>query len=213
MKWIVLSVYLFMFTACNSEDIETANFGSGYYKNDYQLVNMTDSWLTLFIANTELGGEQRNPFEVKYQISNDVLRYDYLRFRHEHNVERKFTLGVQSSTAQYRQHIKVDNDSEYHLVVWQDNNQLAISSFKRANRTKNNYITVRLFSTQESGVVKLNDQQKFVEQGKVSQAFTLANCANELYFNDQMIDVCEGDYGRAYLLVIDQEEQLLVPEQ
>ncbi len=54
--------------ACSSEDVETANFGSDIYKNQYNLVNATDYEIAFHLANTELDGDERNVADDKYRV-------------------------------------------------------------------------------------------------------------------------------------------------
>ena len=54
MRAILLLSALLTLCACSKEDVETANFGSDYFKADYQLINATPLELDFYIANSAL---------------------------------------------------------------------------------------------------------------------------------------------------------------
>ncbi|GAA0373184.1 hypothetical protein GCM10009092_41730 [Bowmanella denitrificans] len=205
MRTILLASAMLTLGACSSEDIETANFGSDYYKSDYQLINATDLELDFYMANSELDGDERDPFKDKYKVAHLARLEEIKQISHEHNVEREVSFYVHApyaSKASYKEAHKVKRDRHYQWLAWKSGDALSHSLFEKHESNKEGVIRVRLFATQADLHASQNDNQLTLTAGKVSDFQSVQQCNGGLKINQIPVNLCDASFGRSYLLVV-----------
>ena len=218
MKFPFALLTLSLLAGCSSEDIETANFGSSYYHNQYLVSNLSKQDINLYMANRSLNGDHRNPFKDKYRVVSSLQDQGQKQVSHEHNFERRVIVGIETpfslSTNREQLTHKVDNNRDYHLIVMPTGNSIAHTLVKRSDNTNEGVITVRIL-TMASDITLLHGtlQEKLIP-GKVTESKKLENCTEALQINNQALDVCDGSFGRNYIAVVDEHGLLgLIKEQ
>lgn len=205
MRAILLLSALLTLCACSKEDVETANFGSDYFKADYQLINATPLELDFYIANSALDGDARDPFADKYKVAHLPLQHDTQQLRHEHNSSSEVSLYVHApyqDTASYRQTYKVKRAKHYQWLAWRSGSALAHTLIERQLSNQRDVIRVRLFATAANLFARQQGTRVRLSVGAVSEYFSITQCDSGLYINEQAVDVCDAAFGQSYLLVV-----------
>ncbi|MGS0495968.1 hypothetical protein CWB85_07615 [Pseudoalteromonas sp. S1727] len=192
-------------SACDSEDLETANFGSSLYKNDYTLINATNSEIDFHMANTEIAGDERDVSSNKYYIETLASGDEPTTIRHEHNVGYKISFYVQEHSKASRHHkkqFKVKNDQDYHFIAWQEQDALRLSLMKNQTNNKPDFFAVRFLAT-ESMTLIVNKQPLIMAKGEISLWRHVDDCNDDIKINDETLSICHTSYGNSYTFVID----------
>ena len=203
--------------ACSSEDLETANFGSDYFHNPYQVSNLSQNEVDLYIANRSFSGKDRFPFKDKYRVVSSMNLNQRVRISHEHNPERHIIIGVEApfSANQIRDQLthKVSNDTHYHIIVLPTGNGVSHRLIESNDDTQEGMISVRILATEANLEVFYRQQTHQLIPGKVTEHVRLDGCLGSLSLNGLELDLCDADFGRAYILVVNAEGILgMIPE-
>ncbi|USD29542.1 hypothetical protein J8Z24_05510 [Pseudoalteromonas sp. SCSIO 43201] len=191
--------------ACSSEDIETANFGSDLYKNEYNLVNATDYEIAFHLANTRLDGDERNAADEKYRVKVLPSNSAPTRITHEHNVNREISFYAESINKLgmiEQKKVKVSNNKDYHFVVMQQaNDTLDIQLVRKSKEDHDNQFTVRILAT-ASMKLSINEQEVEVTKGEVTGWYQVNDCNEDIMMGDKVLSLCNASLDRSYLLVV-----------
>lgn len=205
MRTLILAAVVLTLCACSQEDVETANFGSDYYKADYQLINTTPLELDYYIANSALDGDERDPFADKYKVAHLPMPQDTQHIRHEHNSSSEISLYVHApyqDKASYRQTYKVKRTKHYQWLAWLSGTALAHTLIEQHTSNRSGVIRLRLFATAANLFARQQGAVQRLNVGTVSEYLSISQCDAGLYINDQAIDVCDASFGQSYLLVV-----------
>lgn len=208
MDRLIAVLLAILLSACSSEDVETANFGSDYYKSDYQLVNATHLELDFYMANAALDGDEREPFKDKYKVAHITQEQTSQQISHEHNAGRKVSFYVHAPYADktgYRETHKVKRDRHYLWLAWMSGEALSHSLFDRYESNLEGYIRVRLFATDTALQANNSEQIMALTIGKASEFISVDQCNGGLQVNGTAINLCDASFGRSYLLVVSAE--------
>lgn len=162
MRTLILAAAMLTLCACSKEDLETANFGSNYYKAEYQLSNATPLELDFYMANAELNGDKRKPFNDKYKVAHLAQQQNSTLISHEHNSGREVSFYVHapySSKSSYTQTYKVKRKLRYHWLAWMSGDALAHSLIEQRASNQPGVIRIRLFATAASLDARQQAQQ------------------------------------------------------
>ncbi|WP_440055553.1 hypothetical protein ACSLBF_05260 [Pseudoalteromonas sp. T1lg65] len=201
--------FALLLSACSSEDIETANFGSDIYKNDYNLINATDYEVAFHIANTELDGDERDVENSKYHVKTLISDSDPVRITHEHNTNREISFFVQSVNKLgmlKKRKLKVSNDRDYHFIAMQDNSDaMDLKVLRREKNDHDNKFTVRVLAASDL-TLKINDAVVELNEGNVSNWYQVEQCDSDIRLaeGDLPISLCNASLDRSYLLVVNE---------
>lgn len=191
---------------CDSESLETSNFGSSYFKNYYQLINATNHEVAFHISNADWDGKERDPSNPKYHYKTLLPGHPAETIRHEVNAEERISVygAVPNQTLSAKAALKVKRDVRYHFLAWQGDGPFNVSVFAQERRDVNSEFSLRLFAA--DGVnVRVGEQRFALARGELKGRYQLQNCAGTIEVNDIPVDVCDGALGRSYLLVIDKQ--------
>ena len=206
-KFITFSGVLVFLVACDSDEVteklETANFGSDYYKNEYQLLNATDYELDYHIANVKLNGEERDVADEEYYVATIITGSQSQNIGHESNALRELRVYVASRNVygpEVQRKVEVSKDKNYNLLAWQQGEQVKLNVFKQKRDDKANALAIRVFATQTIDV-KFNNKQFMLDAGELSAFNFTEHCVDGLSVEGQRVDLCDLSFGRSYLLV------------
>ncbi|OUS71283.1 hypothetical protein B5G52_12140 [Pseudoalteromonas sp. A601] len=204
-KTISLLLFPIAFTGCNSEDLETANFGSSFYKNDYTLVNATDLEIDYHIANTQLDGDPRDVEKNKYYIDTLSTDSEPKSVTHEHNTNREITFYIQDhthKTKRVKKTYKVKNEQDYHFIAWQNNERLNLSIIQNQSKNKSSFFAIRFLASTDMPIT-INSKTFNLEQGEISNWYYVDDCNSDIKFNNEPLSICHTSYDNSYTLVLD----------
>ncbi|MEH8018343.1 hypothetical protein MN202_13965 [Rheinheimera muenzenbergensis] len=216
MRTLILAAAVLTLCACSQEDVETANFGSDYYKAEYQLSNATTLELDFYMANAELNGEKRKPYQDKYKVAHLAQQQDSTLISHEHNSGRQVSFYVHapySGKGSYSQTYKVKRKHRYHWLAWMSGEALTHSLIEQRTSNQPGVIRIRLFATAASLEARQQAQTVRLQLGTVSDYLSVTQCDGGLRVNEQAIDLCDASFGYSYLLVVGSHGRIaLIPQ-
>lgn len=197
-----------MFTACSSEDIETANFGSSINKNQYTLVNASQYEVAFHMANTEIDGDERNAADDKYRVKVLAADMEPSRISHEHNVNREisfFAKSVNQLGLSEQRKFKVSHNQDYHFVVQQNNRDtLDIAVVERERNDQDSVFSLRILAAADVTLSINGDTQHF-NQGKVSSWYRIDDCNSDILLGSEPVNLCQASFDRSYLVVLSEQ--------
>ena len=195
-------------TACSSEDIETANFGSSINKNQYNLVNASQYEIAFHMANTELDGDQRDVEADKYRVKVLAAGREPSRISHEHNVNREisfFAKSVNQLGLSERRKFKVSHDQDYHFVVQQNNRDtLDIAVVERQRNDQDSVFSLRILAAADM-TLSINGDNHHFNQGQVSGWYRIDDCNSDILLEDEPLSLCQASFDRSYLVVVSEQ--------
>ncbi|MEJ6474895.1 hypothetical protein [Pseudoalteromonas piscicida] len=204
-RTLTVATLSFLAVACSSEDIETANFGSDIYKNQYNLVNATDYEIAFHLANTELDGDERDVADDKYRVKVLPTGSSPTRITHEHNANREISFYAESVNKLgmvEQEKIKVSNDRDYHFVVMQGaNDTLDIELIRKSKDDHDNQFTVRVLAS-KTMTLNINGDDVEIEKGEVTGWYQVNDCNEDIMMGDEVLSLCDASLDRSYLLVV-----------
>lgn len=214
MRLLIISFVILILTACSSEDVETANFGSDLFKSDYLFINATDYELDFYMRNHKIDGDERNPDGEDYLVAHAAIKGETVTVEHEHNSGREVAI---LGRAPYAMNIedqvsfKARLERKYNVLAWHNGGNLALNVFKRYESDVSDKIRVRIFSTQPDLEVEHGGNEFNLQRGEVSDFISIEHCDDQLMVNQQPISLCDASFGRSYLLVVGaQGKEILV---
>lgn len=115
-------------------------------------------------------------------------------------------LGVRSSISkadEEKVYKGLGNDEDMWVIAWDaaGDNKLTLVDRKRSDQSGK--LSVRIFADGNYPVVVNGTQVAATGKNEISAFYSLDNCNSSLKVNNKAIDLCAGDYGRSYLLVVD----------
>ncbi|MBE0370479.1 MULTISPECIES: hypothetical protein [Pseudoalteromonas] len=206
-----------LLVACSSEDIETANFGSDTYKNDYNYVNATQYEVAFHMANTELDGDERDVSNDKYHVATLARDSTPARIRHEHNTNRRISFYAKSvnKLGMLRQEkLKVNNKQNYHVIAWQDDaEKIQIKLLEKQKQNKADFFAIRILSN-ETLTITINDQAINTNKGEVTSWYYVDDCNSDIIINEKPLDLCAISLDQSYTLVMNNKdiEEIILEE-
>jgi len=99
----------------------------------------------------------------------------------------------------------------YWSVAWQQNGDRELSLFEKKPTNESDKFKVRIFANAELDI-SINQQAAIsaTEMGEISASFAIEGCS-DLQVGELPIDLCQSaDFGRSYLVVIDNENGSVV---
>ncbi|MFC3031275.1 hypothetical protein ACFOEE_01880 [Pseudoalteromonas fenneropenaei] len=193
---------------CSSEDLETTNFGSDLYKNNYYLVNASGTEVAFHLANTEVDGDERDASNNKYWVQTLTAGADVVKTKHEHNVAQKVTFYAESrnpagKSAKVTEKVKTDKD--YNVIAWQDSNgAFGINVLRREQSNRSGQFAVRFFALDAQQVI-VNGTTMTLARAGISEWYYIDECGQDIVVAGQRLDICQGSYNNSYLLVVGQQ--------
>ena len=160
-----------------------------------------------------------NLFSDKYSIVSDIEKNSTsTSYRYQYSlIENAIHVGViDSLNLSQSAHTDqtLSNKGQYWAIAWHNGDDYAMTAFKKASSDQSGVYKIRVFTHQDMSFA-LNGvaQNENIQAGKVTEAFSITNCAEGLMIGGNEIDLCNGDFGQSYLVIADENGlRLMLPE-
>jgi len=206
---LVLTTSTLLF-GCGSEAAKIV--GIDHAEADITYVNATDEMATFYLKRDKTfdNDDEDKLFRDKYEVARDIPTNNASnRIEHEFPyIENGIHLGVRESVTQNRRkliskHIKDGND--LWAIAWEDGNDFELTLMKRKRANRDGEYRVRVFSNTRLPVYinGSTNATTTTEKGKATNHLSIFNCADSLTVGTFPIDLCSGDVGLTYIVVVD----------
>ncbi|NTS77534.1 hypothetical protein HR060_11735 [Catenovulum sp. SM1970] len=198
-------------SACSKNDIDDSI--DDVEKNrtsDIYFVNALDVTATFYVKNelmvNDLYKSQFDRGDVESNAVSNTFEYDWNK---QHDDTEFGVRDTNSSAKLAKQKHKLKDNRDFWSIAWRSEgnnprNQLSVIEKRAADQ--NDVLSIRVFASSEM-VIKVNNSNNvaaITEAGKVSSVFRIENCSTGLNIDKQFIDLCQGDFGKSYLLVVNE---------
>ncbi|TMO03119.1 hypothetical protein [Pseudoalteromonas sp. S558] len=171
-------------------------------------VNSLDYMADIHLKKRNISTGYSGLFDNDTIISSDVAsnavattyRYSYKA------INNMINLGVKNSiTANQEERITktLSNNDNLWVIAWEAAGEQTISVVNKKQNNNADVFNVRLFANGNYTVLIDNTKTITTEKGKVTDYLSVSSCANGLKVADKFIDLCTGNFGTSYLLVVD----------
>lgn len=188
------------------------------HEAEFSFVNAMDYSLDFHLQKRTITAGSSGLFDSKNRVAGNVqvngysseYNYDFPAVMNIVNIGMR---SAMSSQNEVKMHTTLSDDDEHWVIAWQNGVEKHITLLKKKERDNANTFNVRIFANGVYPVTLKGSQVMTTERGKVSDFLTLDNCALDLTINGHAIDLCTGDFGESYLLVVNSDgKQVLVEE-
>ncbi|MDE3273844.1 hypothetical protein [Pseudoalteromonas sp. G4] len=188
------------------------------HEAEFSFINAMDYSLDFHLQQRNLATGSSGLFDSKNLAAGNVqvngysseYDYDYPAVMNMVNIGMR---SAMSSQNEVKVHTNLSDDDEYWVIAWQNGVEKHLTLLEKKERDNANTFNVRIFANGVYPVTLKGSQVMTTERGKVSDFLTLDNCALDLTINGHAIDLCTGDFGESYLLVVNSDgKQVLVEE-
>lgn len=200
---------------CNSDDIILGiDIGDKAY---FKFVNNTDSSMTYYVNSVRYGdslfrGEHRSK-DVLPQDASESHKYTWVKRGANTRVGVEDT---NSASIRDETRILLDDKKDYWAIAWTlSSNNVEISAFKQETNNVANEFNVRIFANAELEIFIGSSTAKVdtTEIGIVTGFYAVQNC-DDLKVANIPVNLCQSaDLGFSYLVVVDQNGQLVVTKE
>ncbi len=131
-------------------------------------------------------------------------------------INNMINLGVRDSingNNEERMTTTLSNGDNLWVIAWKDSNDSTLSVISKKKSNNADVFNVRLFANGNYNVSVANSNVLTTEKGKVTEYLKISDCAEGLKVADKAIDLCSGDFGASYLLVVDANGKLVMAEE
>ncbi|TMP37391.1 hypothetical protein [Pseudoalteromonas rubra] len=121
-------------------------------------------------------------------------------------INNMINLGVKDSNSgekQDRMNTTLKDGANLWVIAWEADGERALSVVGKKQDNKADVFNVRLFANGSYEVMVDGAAVAPTEKGKVTDYYAVSSCADGLQVADNAIDLCNGDFGKSYLLVVD----------
>ncbi|MEC8327088.1 MAG: hypothetical protein VX100_13560 [Pseudomonadota bacterium] len=188
------------------------------HEAEFSFINAMDYSVDFHLQKRTISAGSSGLFDSKNRVAGNVqvngysseYNYDFPAVMNMVNIGMR---SAMSSQNEVKMHTTLSDDDEHWVIAWQNGVEKHITLLKKKERDNANTFNVRIFANGVYPVTLKGSQVMTTERGKVSDFLTLDNCALDLTINGRAIDLCTGDFGESYLLVVNSEgKQVLVEE-
>lgn len=198
---------LFAITGCN-DDALTNNSATISY------INALDKQATFYVKeSSDSSSVYLNKHKVTTLIQGDYS--DELRHKWFSIQESRFAVeDTNSRDEQMSIEYRLKDDRDYWSVAWLNNDEYNLSLFKRVSSDRDGLYRVRIFANDKLDVYLGENTTKLLttETGQVSDFISLDKCT-DLVIEGNAIDLCSGDFGHSYLLVVNANGLIAMAEE
>jgi len=181
-------------------------------------VNSLDYMADLHLKKRNISTGYSGLFDNDTIISADVAsntvsttyRYSYKA------INNMINLGVKNSiTTNQEERITktLSNNDNLWVISWKASGEQTVSVISKKQNNNADVFNVRLFANGNYTVLIDNTKTITTEKGKVTDYLSVNSCANGLKIDDKFIDLCTGDFGASYLLIVDKNGKRVMAEE
>ncbi len=131
-------------------------------------------------------------------------------------INNMINLGVKDSinaNKEERINTTLSNNDDLWVIAWQSSGKRALSVIDKKQNNTADVFNVRLFANGEYDVSIDDKKVLTTKKGSVTAFLAVSNCANGLKVANQAIDLCAGNFGASYLLVVDSNGKQVMAEE
>lgn len=119
-------------------------------------------------------------------------------------ISNMVNLGVRdSNNNEQKNHQVLRGGDKLWVIAWGADGDEKLSVLAKKQNNQANTFNIRVFANGNYAVVVDGNQVVKTKAGEVTDYIAINNCADELVINGAAIDLCSGDFGQSYLLVVD----------
>jgi hypothetical protein len=107
----------------------------------------------------------------------------------------------------------LSKDDNLWVIAWEYSGDRDISVVKKSQNNISDVFNVRLFANGSYDVAVAGSQVLTTEKGKVTDYLSVSSCADGLKVANNNIDLCAGNFGASYLLVVDNNGKLVMAQE
>jgi hypothetical protein len=113
-------------------------------------------------------------------------------------------LGVKdSNNNEQKNHHVLSAGDKLWVIAWGADGDEKLSVLAKKQNNQADTFNIRVFADGSYVVAVDGNQVVKTKAGEVTDYLTVNNCVDELVINGATIDLCSGDFGQSYLLVVD----------
>ncbi|MCF2907164.1 hypothetical protein L1285_02235 [Pseudoalteromonas sp. DL2-H2.2] len=121
-------------------------------------------------------------------------------------INNMINLGVKDSNSgekQERMNTTLKDGASLWVIAWEADGERSLSVVGKKQENKADVFNVRLFANGSYDVMVGGEKVTTTEKGQVTAYYEVSSCADGLEVAGNAIDLCNGDVGQSYLLVVD----------
>lgn len=219
-KVLMTTILCTVLSACSKDDIdESIDDAEKNRTSDIYFVNSLDETATFYVKNglmvNDLFKSQFDRGDVAKNSVSNVFRYDWNDNHDDTEFGVRDTVSL-SESAKLTHDLK--NNTDFWSIAWNsdgNNPRYKLSVIEKRASNQSNVFSIRVFANSEMAI-RINDSNNIVantEAGKVTSVFRIENCATGLKIDNNFIDLCQGEFGKSYLIIADKNgKRVMVQE-
>lgn len=211
----VISLFL---TACGGSDRYDKSVDELEQNRSSELVfvNTIDEMVTFYVKNSikwnEIFDDNHKILDLVNNSSSEPNKYTW------HNDLNNSYFGVQDTNNKVKKaqvEVELKNGIDFFVVSWESSNEYKISVLEKKPSNTRDVFRIRVFTDSDMSI-KINGSDEVIaiaKKGEVSSTFTINNCSDSLQVGNNHIDLCQGDIGQSYLVVVDSNGKQLITQE
>lgn len=131
-------------------------------------------------------------------------------------INNMVNIGVKDSVngnKEERINTTVRNGDNLWVVAWEVAGERTLSVIDKKKSNVANVFNVRLFANGRYDVSVDGVNVLTTEKGQITEYLKVNNCAEDLKVASNVIDLCSGNFGASYLIVVDNNGKLVMVEE
>lgn len=131
-------------------------------------------------------------------------------------INNMLNLGVKDSVNANKEEritTTLSNDEQLWVIAWETSGERALSVIDKKQDNNADVFNVRLFANGNYDVYVAGNKVLTTEKGKITDYLKVSNCGDGLKVANQVIDLCTGNFGASYLVVVNNNGKLVMAEE
>lgn len=216
----VMSIFL---SACGGSDKYDKSVDELEQNRSSELVfvNTMDEMVTFYVKNSikwnKIFDDNHKILDLVKNSSSEPNKYTWHDDLKNVNLNKSY-FGVQDTNSKVNKaqvEFELKNGIDFFVVSWESSNEYKISVLEKKPSNTSDVFRIRVFTDSDMSI-KINGSDEVVataKKGEVSSAFTINNCYDSLQVGNNNIDLCQGDIGQSYLVVVDSNGKQLITQE
>lgn len=181
-------------------------------------VNGLDYMANFYLKKRNISTGYSGLFDSKNIVANGVvanITSDHYNYSYK-LINNMINIGVRDSITtldEQRITTTLSNDDNLWVIAWEASGDSALSVIHKKQNNNADAFNVRLFTNGNYDIYIDNVEVLTTEKGKVTNYLTIENCSGGLKLVDKVIDLCAGNLGASYLLVVNSNGMLVMAEE
>ena len=202
---IVIS--LLTLTGCNDDALSNNSATLSY-------INALEKQVSFY---AKMSSDSKSVYDSKHRVATLVKGEHSDEIKHKWFSIQDSVIAVEDANSRDEQvsiRYRLKDDRNYWSVAWLKNDEYKLSLFRKASSNRDGLYRVRIFANDELDVYQGDNTVKLLttKTGEVSDYLSLDKCT-DLIIEDNTIDLCSGDFGHSYLLVVNSKGLIVMAEE